>query len=332
MDSLRPLIVLRAGTNVSDLAAAVRTAACPQTRTGLVLIEAPQVPKTPTSQLCNVLDQLGLTDTHIEDVGRQGQRLANELSQIGLRFRVEVARNLTPSAILEHAGTSRADLIITGRTTNIGGRLLRYLREDTQLMTESPISVWLCGARPDDESPVLAAVDPDARTPEEIENNSRVTQLAFALANRTYPMRAIRFMAVCGTQPDLVRPSVRRARAETLDRIQQEVLKSWLRYAGSSVTKLKRPRTCMPVRMTTEFAPPPLLAMKLNEIHPCVIVTGKPLRSTFSRFLKPGMLSTFVEGRHSVLTVGGQIPPAEMPAATDSLKSGDFPFAYQREH
>ena len=332
MNSIRPLILMRADSDVSQLAHAVQAAVSSRTGDGLLLLE---IPTANGSRGTSLLDfwRYPEIDNQIDEVCERGQKLTNELAHIGLRFRVELARGLDHATIMKYAARFRSDLIITERQENIAGQFLSYLNDDTNLILSSDIPVWLCGHSASYDSPIVAAIDPSPESQSAVDSNSRVIRTAYSLAQRFSPRKKIHFLAVAETSSRELLVSDRR-RVQSMNELRSEIFNLWSRNTKSAATNasssVKSGSAGVPVQISMHFGSTETMATTLDEIGPCVVVTGKPLRSAIQRFFRSGMLSTFVKGDHSVLTVMEQalsISACERRASLGTLQSPVSPYA-----
>ena len=324
MNSVRPLIILKTNSDVAKLTAAVRAAVACRSSQGLILIEAPA---TARSGINRFLDSWNGQDGDAKTIGKRGHHLADELARFGLRFRVEVCRELTPAIIMRHARRFHSDLIITERRQNVAGRFLTYLDEDTGLLAACQIPVWLCGRRTEPDSPIVAAIDPAPKTQAATENNSRVIRTAFALASKCAPKKKIHFLAICEVDSKLISDSAQQTRVRAMNDLRAEIFRDWPKHSQSKTLNGEghplATSPCVPVQISMHHGTPEVVSMTLDEIQPAVIVTGKPLRSALSRFMRPGMLSTFSASDHSVLTVTEQrLKPAATSPTDTATTSG----------
>ena len=318
MNSLRPLIILRANSDITSLTAAVRAAVACRVSDGLILVEVPSAGKASINRM---LDFWGCSDAGTEAIGKRGHDFAGEIARFGLRFRVEVCRELTPAKIQKYARQLNSDLIITERSSNVSGRFLNYLNDDTGMLIDCRIPVWLCGKASDAEGIIVAAIDPVPETQAGMENNTRVIQTAFALADKYAPKKKIHFMAICEADSALTTSSLKQARTRAMNDLRAEIFRTWANFSQHEAINRKgqplRTSPCVPVQISMHHSSPELVSMTLDEIRPKVIVTGKPLRSAVSRFFRPGMLSAFSNGPHSILTVTERQLTSEMTRPGD---------------
>lgn len=304
MNSLRPLIILRADTDVAKLTAAVNATVSPKAGQGLVLIAAPISGSSWIDGMLNFPDG---SDHNLSAACSRSQRLADGLSSFSLWFRVEALRHVDRPAVVKYAAQFQSDLIITDRQQNMDGQLLRYLNDDTSLLTKAKVSVWLCGRASEVDAPIVAASDPDPFNPLAIENNSRVIRTAYALSQKSCPKKKIHFLAIWETPAAQLTAKARQSRDRAMHNLRSEIFRLWCRNSKDTAIDAKgnllQVSQGVPVHITMHQGAREIAVMTLDELEPCVVVTGKPLRSALRRVFQPGMLSTFVDGPHSILTV-----------------------------
>ena len=139
-----------------------------------------------------------------------------------------------------------------------------------------------------------------------VDSNSRVIRTAYSLAQRFSPRKKIHFLAVAETNSREL-PGTDRRRMQSMNELRSEIFSLWSRNTKSAAinanSSQKSGSAGVPVQISMHFGSTETMATTLDEIGPCVVVTGKPLRSAIQRFFRSGMLSTFVKGNHSVLIV-----------------------------
>lgn len=309
VNAVRPLIILRSDSDIAKLNTAARAAVACRSADGLIVID---IPSKRSTRLNRILDFRSCPDADAAVLGRRGRDFADDLEQLGMRFRIEVSRDLKQSKILRIARQFHSDLVIVERRPNLSGRFLSFLNENIRMLTDSRIPVWLCGRHVEPDAPIVAAVDPVPETQAGIENNSRVIRTAFALASRYAPKKKIHFMALCDDESGLPTDSSKSRHMRVMNDLRIEIFRTWANYSQRAATnasgesRLSGISPCVPVHISMHRGSPELAAMTLDEIQPKVIVTGEPLRSAVRRFFQPGMLSIFATGEFSVLSVTEQ--------------------------